>query len=90
MSEQYERYELRARQLRILAELHRKRADDLERAAEMTLATRSMRRLADLLTEAETRQLAEHPDLAELNIQLESFYGEDRPDPSRPGDEPPA
>lgn len=85
MSEQPDRYELRARQLRILADLHRKRADELDKAAEMTLVSRSMRRLADLLTEAETRELAEHPDLAELNVQLESFYGEDQ---GRPDDEP--
>jgi hypothetical protein len=84
MSEQPapDRYELRARQLRILAELHRKRAAELDMAAERALATRSMRRFAELLTEAEVRQLSEHPDLAELNVQLESFYGTDvaRPD----------
>ncbi|MEV6833786.1 hypothetical protein AB0N17_04565 [Streptomyces sp. NPDC051133] len=85
MSEQPDRYELRARQLRILAGLHRKRADELDRAAEAALATRSMRRLAELLTEAEVRELAEHPDLAELNVQLEGFYGEDE---EQPGDDP--
>ncbi|MEU8968140.1 hypothetical protein AB0D11_02495 [Streptomyces monashensis] len=85
MSEQADRYGLRARQLRILAELHRKRAAELDKAAELTLASRSMHRLADLLTEAETRQLAEHPDLAELNVQLEGFYGEG---PVRPDEEP--
>jgi hypothetical protein len=76
MSEQPDRYELRARQLRILAGLHRKRADELEKAAEAALASRSMRRLAELLTEAEVCQLSEHPDLAELNVQLEGFYGD--------------
>lgn len=85
MSEQPDRYELRARQLRILAGLHRKRADELDRAAEAALASRSMRRLAELLTEAEVRQLAEHPDLAELNVQLEGYYGEDE---ARPDEEP--
>ena len=43
MSEQPDRYELRARQLRILAGLHRKRAAELEKAAEAALASRSMR-----------------------------------------------
>ena len=76
MSEQPDRYELRARQLRILASLHRKRAAELDMAAEAALATRSMRRLAELLTEAEVQQLAEHPDLAELNVQLDGYYGE--------------
>ncbi len=85
MSENVDPYELRARQLRILAGLHRKRAAELDMAAEATLASRSMRRLVDLLTEAEVRDLAEHPDLAELNVQLEGFYGEA---PVRPDEEP--
>jgi hypothetical protein len=85
MTEQPDRYELRARQLRILAGLHRKRAAELDMAAEAALATRSMRRLAELLTEAEVHQLAEHPDLAELNVQLEGFYGAG---PVRPDEEP--
>lgn len=76
MSEQPDRHELRARQLRILAGLHRKRAAELDMAAELAMATRSMRRFADLLTEAEVQQLAEHPDLAELNVQLDGYYGE--------------
>ncbi|MEU5596657.1 hypothetical protein [Streptomyces sp. NPDC020298] len=87
MSEKPDRYELRARQLRILAGLHRKRAAELDMAAERTLATRTMRRFAELLTEAEVCQLAEHPDLAELNVQLEGFYGTD---PERPDEEPTA
>ncbi|ELP67707.1 hypothetical protein STRTUCAR8_08579 [Streptomyces turgidiscabies Car8] len=84
MSGQPDRYELRARQLRILAGLHRKRAAELDTAAEAALATRSMRRFAELLTESEMRELAEHPDLAELNVQLEGFYGAG---PVRPDEE---
>ncbi|MGW1894902.1 hypothetical protein ACWCP6_32365 [Streptomyces sp. NPDC002004] len=82
MSASIDPYELRARQLRILAGLHRKRAAELDMAAELAMATRSMRRFADLLTEAEARELASHPDLAELNVQLEGFYdvGPERPD----------
>ncbi|NUR03212.1 MAG: hypothetical protein HOY79_43880 [Streptomyces sp.] len=76
MSDQPDHYELRARQLRILAGLHRKRAAELDMAAEAALATRSMRRWAEVLTESEMREIAEHPDLAELNVQLEGFYGE--------------
>ena len=45
------------------------------------LASRSMRRLVDVLTQAEIRDLAEHPDLAELNVQLDGFYGDDPVDP---------
>ncbi|WP_157872131.1 hypothetical protein [Streptomyces silaceus] len=87
MSESVDPYELRARQLRILASLHRKRADELERTAEAGLAARSMRRLTAALTASEVRQIAEHPDLAELNVQLDGFYG---PDADRPDDEPTA
>ncbi|NGO75417.1 hypothetical protein G6045_06960 [Streptomyces sp. YC504] len=74
MSEDVDPYELRARQLRILAGLHRKRAAELEMAAQAGLAARSMRKLTELLTEAEVREIAEHPDLAELNVQLDGFY----------------
>ncbi|WP_199546604.1 hypothetical protein [Streptomyces sp. N35] len=74
MSEPIDPYELRARQLRILASLHRKRAAELEMTAQAGLAVRSMRKLTETLTEAEVRQIAEHPDLAELNVQLDGFY----------------
>lgn len=84
MSEPIDPYELRARQLRILAKLHRKRAAELEMAAEAGLAARSMRRLTEMLTEAEVRDVAEHPDLAELNVQLDGYYG----GPESPGGEP--
>lgn len=76
MSEDVDPYELKARQLRILAKLHRQRAAELEMAAEAVMAGRSVQRLTELLTEAEARDVAEHPDLAELNAQLEGFYGE--------------
>lgn len=85
MSEPVDPYELRARQLRILAGLHRKRAAELDMAAEAGLAARSMRRLTEMLTEAEVREIAGHPDLAELNVQLDSFYGDGS---TRPDEEP--
>lgn len=79
--EQPDPYELRARMLRLLAAGHRKRAAELELAASATLATRSMRSLADALTESEAREIAEHPDLAELNAQMKGWYDA----PSDPG-----
>lgn len=85
MSESADPYELRARQLRILADLHRKRAAELDMTAAAVLATRSMRRLVDVLTEAEVRDLAQHPDLAELDVRLDGFYGDS---PVRPDEEP--
>ncbi|QEU94622.1 hypothetical protein [Streptomyces kanamyceticus] len=84
MSEPVDPYELRARQLRILAGLHRKRAAELEMTAEAGLAARSMRKLTEALTAAEVRDIAEHPDLAELNAQLDGFYGDDSAPPSPP------
>lgn len=67
-------YETRARLLRALAQAHRVRAAALDAEAEAVLATRSMRVLADVITEAEARDIAEHPDLAELNVQLDNRY----------------
>ncbi|MFE2311655.1 hypothetical protein ACFXC8_00390 [Streptomyces sp. NPDC059441] len=85
MSESIDPYELQARRLRILAALHRQRAAELDMAATAVLTTRSMNQFVDLLTEAEAKDVAEHPDLAELNAQLDGFYGAG---PVRPGEEP--
>ncbi|GAA1377945.1 hypothetical protein [Streptomyces beijiangensis] len=82
MSASPDPYERRAQQLRTLAALHRKRAAELDRTAAATMASRSMRRLAELLTEAEMKDLAAHPDLAELNAQLEGFYGDEPENPA--------
>lgn len=75
MSDSVDPYELRARQLRILAGLYRQRAAEFDMAAEAGLAARSVRRLTESLTEGEARDIAEHPDLAELNVQLDGYYG---------------
>lgn len=76
MSEKPDEYELRARLLRLLAAKHRARAAELDMQASMVLTTRSFKRFAELLTEAEAREVAEHPDLAELSVQLDGFYGD--------------
>lgn len=85
MSEQPDEYELQARRLRILAGLYRKRAAELDMAAEAALASRSMRRFADAWNAGIAQDVAEHPDLAELNVRLDGFYGEG---PVRPDEEP--
>lgn len=77
MSEMPDAHNLQARILRMLAAQHRARAAELDMAAEAVLTTRTMRRLAEVLSEAEAREVAEHPDLAELNVQLDGFYGEE-------------
>jgi hypothetical protein len=76
MSEKPDDYELRARMLRLAAAAHRKRAAELDMAAAAVIATKSFQRFNDLMTEAEAREVAQHPDLAELNIQLDNLYGD--------------
>jgi hypothetical protein len=73
-------YELQARRLRILAALHRKRAAELDTAAEAALASRSMRQFTEAWEAGVAKDIAEHPDLAELNVRLDGYYdGPDKP-----------
>ncbi|MET9222297.1 hypothetical protein ABZX65_26525 [Streptomyces sp. NPDC003300] len=74
-----DQYEIRARVLRILAARARARAAELEMAATAVLATRSLKRFAEVMTESEAREIAEHPDLAELNAQMKGFYEPESP-----------
>ncbi|MFI5880840.1 hypothetical protein [Streptomyces sp. NPDC051554] len=75
MSERPDKYELQAQRLRILAGLYRKKAAELDMAAAAALATRSMRKFAEAWDAGIAQDVAQHPDLAELNIQLDGFYG---------------
>ncbi|MEU5442734.1 hypothetical protein [Streptomyces griseofuscus] len=75
MRERPTEYELRAQMLRILAAAHRQRAAELDAAAAAVSTGGSMQKFASLLTEAEARDVAQHPDLAELNVQLDALYG---------------
>jgi hypothetical protein len=68
-------HELHARLLRLLAAAHRKRAAELDMAAQAALATRSVNAFADAYRASEAREFAEHPDIAETLAQLEGFYG---------------
>jgi hypothetical protein len=70
-----ERAQFWASMYRIRANAHRVAAarDDLDAAA--IEAAASMRRLGEAYAAAEAREVAEHPDLAELNVQLDGFYG---------------
>lgn len=74
-------YEVRARLLRILAGVYRKKAAEYDLAASAVLATRSAKPIVDAILRAEAREFAEHPDIAEALAQLEGFYGDDQPDP---------
>lgn len=74
MGESVDPYELRARLHRIAAERLRVAAAEQDVAAAAVLATKSMKQFADAFNAGVARDVAEHPDLAELNVQLDGFY----------------
>lgn len=84
MSEQPDEYEIRAHRLRVLAGLYRKKAAELDMAAAAVLATRSIHKFTEAWDAGIAQDFAEHPDLAELNVQLDGFYGDG---PVRPDEE---
>lgn len=63
--------------LRLRALLHEMEAWRLRLAATAIKATASMREFADAWNEAFAEELAEHPDMAELNVQLDARYSFD-------------
>jgi len=64
-------YRFRASTLRALA------ARD-EMFAKVIEAGTAARKFAEAWVDSEAREVAEHPDLAELNVQLDGFYGDHR------------
>jgi hypothetical protein len=68
-------YELRACLHRIAAFEHHRAAALHEIAASCAMAARGVHRLAAALTASEYQEVVQHPDLAELDVQLEGFYG---------------
>lgn len=69
------RDELTAPLYRILAARARIAAAQFELAAEVAAATASMRAFATAIQRGYDADIANHPDLAELNVQLDSYYG---------------
>lgn len=67
-------YELRAAMHRVLAGRLRLVAAEQDLAATAVLATRSMRRFAEAMNSSVRQEVAAHPDLAELNVQMDGFY----------------
>lgn len=65
---------IEARLLRLRAQQHDMQAAALRLSAAMADATAAMRRFAESFQEGIDHDLATHPDLAELNIQMDSFY----------------
>ena len=74
MSESVDPYELRARLHRIVAGRLRAVAAEQDMAAAAVMATKSMKQFADAWNAGVARDVAEHPDLAELNVQMDAFY----------------
>ena len=75
MSESIDPYELRAHIHRVMAARIRVFAAIHELAANCALAERSVRHFADAWNAGVAREVADHPDLAELNVQMDGFYG---------------
>jgi hypothetical protein len=75
MSESIDPYEIRARLHRIMAGRLRVAAAQHDMAASAVMATKTMKQFTDAFNAGMARDVAEHPDLAELNVQLDGFYG---------------
>lgn len=66
--------EVRAALLRFAASCHERAAAQLRLAASATLTAERMKALGCQMQAANDRELAEHPDLAELNVQMDGYY----------------
>ena len=75
-TEQPDPYELRAAVHRVIAARLRAEAARHDMAAQAVLATRSMQKFAEVMAAADAADVAEHPDLAELNAQMRGWYEE--------------
>jgi hypothetical protein len=85
MSEPPDPHEFRVRMHRIMAGRHRVATAEHEMAAAALKAEKSLRAFAEAWNEGAAKDVAEHPDLAELNVHLDGFYDAG---PAHPGEEP--
>jgi len=67
--------QIKAAVLRHMAHRYRAYAAVFDTAAACVKATASAHQFAEAFRRSEAREVAEHPDLAELNVQLDGFYG---------------
>lgn len=74
MSGHVDPYKVRAAMHRIMAGRLRVAAAEQDLAASAVLATQSMKRFADAMNASVAQEVAQHPDLAEINVQLDGFY----------------
>jgi hypothetical protein len=66
--------DIRAAMFRHLAHRARALAAIFDLAAACMTATASARRFAAAVVASEASEVAQHPDLAELNVRLDGFY----------------
>lgn len=66
----------KARLSRFRASRHRLDAAREDLNASGYEAAAAMIRFGEVVKASEAREVAEHPDLAELNVQLDGYYGE--------------
>lgn len=71
--------ELRARLYRLLAATHENRAAHYRFVASAIDTAAAVRRLAAAMQAVDDREVATHPDLAELNVMLDGFYAAEEP-----------
>lgn len=65
-----------SRELKFLAMMHQMEAAKLRLAAACADAGEAMHQMADVMQQGYDTDVATHPDLAELNVQLDGFYGD--------------
>jgi len=68
--------EIEAAWLRVEASAHEFQAATLRMRASMVTASAALRGFVSAMQEGYDQELAEHPDLAELNVMMDGYYGE--------------
>ncbi|MFI2081393.1 hypothetical protein [Streptomyces rubiginosohelvolus] len=68
--------ERRAQMHRFMATQYRIAAAKEDLCAALATTSATLMELGRAMAEAEAYEVAHHPDLAELNVQLDGFYGE--------------
>lgn len=68
--------EIKAAILRHMAHRYRAYAAVYDTAAACVKAAASAQALTEAFRRSEAREIATHPDLAELNVQMDGYYGE--------------
>lgn len=72
-------YELRAAMHRLIAQRLRLEAAKHDFAANTILSTRSVTKFLEVMAAADAQEVANHPDLAELDAQMRGFYEDPEP-----------